>query len=120
MATAEFDEQRARWVLRYRVPSPMGTCYRYAHKRVFDIGYQSMGEAARLRRRAEMEKLAAKLESDACGKKVKPKVVKKPAKPSATARLKAEKREAAQRIVDLMLEQGITMGDLFPLYCEKR
>ncbi len=46
--------------------------------------------------------------------------MQKPAKPSATARLRAEKREAAQRIVDLMLEQGITMGDLFPLYCEKR
>ena len=120
MATATFDEQHARWVLRYRVPSPRGTCYRYGHKRVSDMRYALLDEAAQMRRRAEMERRAEQLEREACGEKVLPAVVQKPAKPSATARLKAEKREAAQRIVDLMLEQGITMGDLFPLYCEKR
>lgn len=120
MATATFDEQHARWVLRYRVPSPRGTCYRYGHKRVSDIRYTLLDEAAQMRRRAEMERRAEQLERAACGEKLPPAVVQRPAQSSATARLRAQKREAAQRIVDLMLEQGITMGDLFPLYCEKR
>ena len=108
MATAKFDEQHARWLLRYRVPSPKGTSLRYAYKRVFDLGYLGMDQAAKARRHEEMEKLAAKLESDAREKA--------PAENSAETRARAARQAAAQRIVDLMREHGITVDDLLPLY----
>ena len=111
MATAKFDEQHARWLLRYRVPSPKGTSLRYAYKRVFDLGYLGMDQAAQARRHEEMEKLAAKLESDA-----REKAAAAPAENSAETRARAARQAAAQRIVDLMREHGITMDDLLPLY----
>lgn len=110
MATAKFDEQHARWLLRYRVPSPKGTSLRYAYKRVFDLGYLGMDQAAKTRRHEEMEKLAAKLESDAREKAATP------AENSAETRARAARQAAAQRIVDLMREHGITVDDLLPLY----
>ena len=110
MATAKFDEQHARWLLRYRVPSPKGTSLRYAYKRVFDLGYLGMDPAAKARRRGEMEQLAAKLESDAREKAASPEGN------SAEARARAARQAAAQRIVNLMREHGITVDDLLPLY----
>ncbi|MDO4954536.1 MAG: hypothetical protein Q4E43_05305 [Akkermansia sp.] len=98
MATATFDEQHARWVLRYRVPSPRGTCYRYGHKRVSDMRYTLLDEAAQTRRRAEMERRAEQLERAACGEKMPPAVVQRPAQSSATARLSVSRRRSWEKV----------------------